>query len=101
MSDENCQVEHLIEYCTAQGCVISVWDGEEWLLSRSTVTSDIIEACHCVDSDVLLFINFNGKNIAKANVCMSGLEPDERVFDYVVSEFMDTWFNVWNESNEL
>jgi hypothetical protein len=44
---------NLIKYALAQGCTISVWDGEEWQVKRSTSYKDIKDAAESVDESQL------------------------------------------------
>ncbi len=95
MTNVNCQVEHLINYAVSKGCVISIWNGSEMILSRSKVTSDIMVSCVNADSMVLLIITRNSKPLARLQFGADGL-----LFDYSVGEFLTEWLKVWGERNE-
>ena len=83
--------KHLIKYSLAQNCLISVWDGEEWQVKRSTGYKAIIDAVESVEEAALRISDKEGNFIATAYVSAFGLEDDETVIDNSDNEFMSAW----------
>lgn len=82
----------LIEYALSQNYTVSVWDGEQWQVNRSTKFGTIVEA---VESTKLLYIR--NKNFPVSSVLVSShLDDDETVIDYSDCAFMRDWFNFYD-----
>jgi hypothetical protein len=87
----------LIKYSLRAGCTISVWDGEEWQVKRSTSLRAIIDAVKSVDEAALRVRDQDGNVVAmSATVSAYGLAPDETVMDWSVCPFMDQWDAQYN-----
>jgi len=71
----------LIRAAINHGFTVSVFDGEEWQVKRSTKEGEIIEAVKSVEEASLRFRDANGENVGFALVSAYGLEPDETVID--------------------
>jgi len=93
MGNKNCQVKHLVEYAVKENCVISVWDGGQWLITRSQVTDDLLAACEYDKQVLTLFITCNGHQKGKVQIGHDGL-----MFDYNVSNWLDDWFKEWGKT---
>lgn len=87
-----CQIRHLIRYAKANDCTISVHDGEEWAVKRSTNEHEIMEAVESVEEASFRIRNAEGEQVAWALV-LPDLEPDERIADYSSKDgqWMDAW----------
>ena len=83
---------NLIKYSLAQGCTISVWDGEEWQVKRSTSYKAIKEAAESVDESQLR-IRDSADNIVGWALVIPDctFEPDEYVVDHTITPFMSKW----------
>lgn len=82
---------NLVKYALAQGCTLSVWDGEEWQVKRSTGYKAVVEAIESVEEAQLRIRNADGAVIAAALIIPFGLEPDETVADYSDNAWMAAW----------
>jgi hypothetical protein len=81
----------LVKYALAKDMTVSVWDGEEWQLKRSTGFKAIIEAIESVEVAELRIRDINGSVVAWAQIIPFGLEDDETVSDYTDNAFMNEW----------
>jgi hypothetical protein len=89
--------KHLIKYALKAGHTVSVWDGEEWQVKRSTGYKVIIEAVESVEEAALRIRDNQGAVIVNSvSVQPFGLEDDETVVDYTVTPFMDAWEEAYN-----
>jgi hypothetical protein len=83
---------HLIKYALAKDCSISVWDGEEWQVLRSTKPKDITDAVESVEEAALRIHSPTGETLVNSvTVSAFGLEDDETIIDYTVCPFMDAY----------
>lgn len=53
----------LIKHGLASGYSISVFDSEEWSVTKSTSYTEIMEVMFCTDSDVVVFYDAEGNRI--------------------------------------
>lgn len=86
---------HLIKYALARNCKISVWDGEEWQVKRSSSYKAIKEAIDSVEESELVIRNKEGERLGWARIIDQGT-PDETVSDYTLTPLMDEWEEVYN-----
>jgi hypothetical protein len=89
--------KHLIKHCLSMGCTVSVWDGEEWQVKRSTGYKAIIDAIESVE-EAQLRIRQKDAVIGWALVSAFGLEDDETVVDHTCTSFMDEWSDIYSET---
>ena len=82
---------HLVEKALADGHVVSVWDGEEYQVTRCIIKDNIIEAIESVEEAMIKIHTINGNHVGTALIIPFGLEDDETVADYGVNEYMETW----------
>jgi hypothetical protein len=82
---------NLIKYALRNDCTVSVWDGEEWQVKRSTSLRAIVDAVKSVDEASLRIRDASGAVVAAALVAAYGLAPDETVIDHSANEWMDAW----------
>jgi hypothetical protein len=83
--------KHLVKFALKHGCTVSVWDGEEWQVKRSTGYKAIIEAIESVEEAALRLRDNQGLIIGSVSVSAFGLEDDETITDYTINPFMDLW----------
>ena len=84
---------NLVRYALAQGMTVSVWDGEEWQVKRSSGFREIIDAVKSVEEATIRIRSAEGDVVASALVSDYGLQPDETVIDWTDNEFMEGWNN--------
>jgi hypothetical protein len=77
----------LIKNAIAQGLTISVWDGEEWQVKRSTKYQDIKDAIESVEVAEIR-IRDQDKNVLAWAQIVPDLDPEETVADYTDSQLM-------------
>lgn len=89
--------KHLVKHALGLGCTVSVWDGEEYQVIRSTGYQAIIKAIESVDEAQLKIRHKDNpfKSIGWALVSAFGLEDDETVMDYTCTPFMIEWSEVY------
>lgn len=89
------QTIHLIRYAKALGHVISVYDGGEWAVKKSTNEKEIMEAIDSVDESNLIIRDAAGNKVASALIVL-GNDPDEEVADCSDNLFMNAWTRSYN-----
>jgi hypothetical protein len=83
---------NLIKYALTQGCTISVWDGEEWQVKRSTSYKAIKDAAESVDESQLRIRDSEDNVVGWALVIPDcTFEPEEYIADYACTLFMEQW----------
>ena len=88
--------KHLVKFALKASCTVSVWDGEEWQIKRSTGYKAIIEAIESVEEAALRLRDNQGLIIGSVTVSAFGLEDDETVVDYTINPFMALWEKSYN-----
>mgnify|MGYP001438346017 CR=1 FL=1 len=88
---------NLIKYVLKDGHTVSVWDGEEWQVKRSTSFKAIVDAIKSVDEAQLRIRDTEGNIIGWALVSAFGLEDDETVMDHTSNTYMETWWDNYLE----
>lgn len=83
--------KHLVKHALAQGHTISVWDGEEWQLKRSTSYKEIVDAIESVEEAEMTIRNIEGNKEAWVLIGAFGLADDETVMDHSDNKFMQEW----------
>jgi hypothetical protein len=86
---------HLVRHALREGTTVSVWDGEEWQVKRSSSFKAIVDAIESVDDSTLVFRTENGTQIGTAYVIAS-LADDETVAD----NSDNPWFEDWSARYE-
>ena len=81
----------LVKYAVHNGYTVSVWDGEEWQVKKSSSYEEIVSAIRSVEEAVLLIRDHKGLKVAHATVLPYGVGDDETVSDWVISPFMAEW----------
>ena len=77
----------LIKNALNQGLTISVWDGEEWQVKKSTSYQVIKEAIESVELAQIRIRDKKGKMMGWAQI-IPDLDPEETVSDYTDSAIM-------------
>ena len=80
----------LVKFALANNATVSVWDGEEWQLKRSTGYQAIVDAINSVEVAELRIRDAEGKVIGWAQI-IPDLEDDETVADYTCTPFLEQW----------
>lgn len=84
----------LVKYALAKDMTVSVWDGEEWQVKKSTGYKAIIDAIESVD-EAQLRIRDKDSNIVAWALIIHDTGDDENVADFSDNEFMNEWFNAY------
>lgn len=83
---------NLIKYALEGGNSVSVWDGEEWQVKRSTQYKDIKDAIESVEEAQIRIRDEEGNVIGWALIIDAiDFEPEETVVDYTTTEYMKKW----------
>jgi hypothetical protein len=89
--------KHLIKHCLSMGCTVSVWDGEEWQVKRSTGYKAIIDAIESVE-EAQIRIRQHDVVMGWCLVSAFGLEDDETVINHSTTPFMDKWSEIYEST---
>ena len=93
--------KHLVKYALEKNCVVSVWDGEEWQVSKASKYKSIIDAIESVEeAELKIYSKFDTRGEGYkgwALVSAFGLEDDETVIDNTVTEFMNNWEQTYKQ----
>ena len=92
--------KHLVKHSLANGNLVSVFDGEEWQVSKSSKYQAIIDAIESVEeAQIKIYSKFDTRGEGYkgwALVIPFGLDDDETVADNSDNEFMNTWQESYN-----
>ena len=88
--------KHLVNYAIKAGLTVSVHDGEEWPVKKSTNKALIYEHIEGVEECSLRFRNSENEIVGWAFITPFE-EDDYTVCDYSVTPFMEQW----NEAHNL
>lgn len=80
---------HLLNVALGRGYTVSVWDGEEWSLKRSTDLAAIKAEVEGVEEALLKFRDSDGNVVGKAVVSVYGLADDETVIDHSLTTWIE------------
>ena len=90
----------LVKYALATGNLVSVFDGEEWAVSKSAKYQTIIDAIESVEeAQIKIYSKFDTRGEGYkgwALVIPFGLDDDETVADNSDNEFMTAWEQSYN-----
>ena len=73
------------------GFAVSVWDGEEWQVKRSTSVAAVMDAIESVDESALRFRDKDGERQGWADIVL-GNDGGDEVSDYSMNVWLDAWF---------
>jgi hypothetical protein len=82
--------KHLVKHSLTRGFTVSVFDGEEWDIKRSSKYQEIINSIESVEEAQVRIRNTEGENVGWALI-LPDLNDDETVADYTCTDFMETW----------
>lgn len=88
----------LVKTAIRHGFTVSVWDGDEWQVKKSTKIREITDAIKSVEEVELRFRDSENRVNGWALVSAYGLEPEETVIDYSDNAWMNEWsdrYLVW------
>lgn len=80
-----------IKYAIAKGCTVSVWDGEDWQVKKSTKQRECIDAVKSVEEATLRVRDNTGAIVCAAYVSAYGLDSDETMIDWTDNQFGKDW----------
>ena len=80
--EEKAIIKDIILRAFKQGCRVSVYDGEEWVLEGSHDVEEILGMLGTTEADCLRLINNIGGNFVGSIDLVYGNAPDEVVCDY-------------------
>lgn len=86
--------KHLVQYAISNGHNVSVWDGEEWQVKKSTDAAAIFEAIESVEEAEISIagdVDDPARIIGWALVSAYGLQDDETVIDFGYNDYMTAW----------
>ena len=86
-------IRKLVQVALAWGNVISVHDGEEFCLKRSSSLTAIMNAIQSTDMDMLQIRNEYGTITGRVQ-CVYGNDGYDVISDYTVNDRMETIMNV-------
>lgn len=78
----------LVKFALTKGMTVSVFDGEEWQVRRSSKIKEIKEAVESVEEAELRIRDANGNLTGWALVAAFGLEPEETIIDNTMTPLM-------------
>ena len=81
----------LINHALSLGHVISVHDGEEFAVKRTTNTKEIYAVIDSVEQSELVFRDKEGNKVGWALVIDYPEEPENSVADFTDNEWMNNW----------
>ena len=94
--------KHLVKFALNNGAAISVWDGEEWQVIHNSGYKTIISAIESVEIAELKIIDrYTANRLGWAQIIPFGVEDDETVSDYTITDFMNAWENSYNPTITL
>ena len=93
--------KHLVKFSLKKSCTVSVWDGEEWQVKRSSGYKAIIEAIESVEEAELIIRDSKGDKMGWVRVSAFGLADDETVVDNTMTDFMNAWDEAYNPTITL
>ena len=79
----------LIKNALAKGLTVSVWDGEEWQVKKSSSYQDIKDAIESVDISELRFRKKDCEEILGWAMVVLDCEPECTVADYTANTLME------------
>jgi hypothetical protein len=77
----------LVKNALSKDFSVSVWDGEEWQVKKSTKYQEIIDAIESVDFSELRIRDSEGEKIGWASIVMD-CEPEAMVSDFTYNKIM-------------
>ncbi|HVG51618.1 MAG TPA: hypothetical protein VM867_08300 [Xanthobacteraceae bacterium] len=82
LQQEKAAAGKVIDRALAKGCFISVNDGGEWVVKKSTKRREIMDALASTDADHLMIRDANGERVGVIYLVWGNGDPDTVVCDY-------------------
>jgi hypothetical protein len=93
--------KHLVRYSLNAGHTVSVFDGELWEVENSTDYKAIIDCIESVEEANIVIRDTEDKKLGWALVTPFGVDDEETVCDYTVTDYMEKWSDTYdNPTNE-
>ena len=89
---------HLVRHAISKGYAVSVWDGEEWALQKSSEFKEVIDCIEAVEEAELKIRRANGEFLGWALVSAYGLDDDETVINWTDNDWMNNWWEAYEET---
>ena len=96
---------HLVRHALKQGFSISVYDGEAWSVRHSKKFKQIVDEIEGLDEATINIWNDYERGVRIANssrvgtaLILPGLNPDETVADHTDNEWMNGWWEAYEET---
>lgn len=86
---ESVIIHKMVGRALAKGLTVSVYDGEEWALKRSSDIGVIMSSLGSTDYDTLRFRHADGQ-VAGSVLLVYGNSPEEVVCDHTDNEVINT-----------
>lgn len=83
----------VVKAALAKGYVVSVCDGEEWTVKKSSSLTEIIDALCTTDADTLRFRDAEGNKVGCIEFVYGNL-PEEVIADYTANDAMEALVKV-------
>lgn len=94
------QKAHLnyIKHALEAGHTVSVHDGEEWAVKRSTAYTAIKDAAEAVEEGVLQVRDKDGEYLGRAWFIFDfDQAPDEIIYNYTITDYNEAWWDKYFE----
>ena len=89
--------KHLVRYALNAGYAVSVDDGgDDFEIVRSRHYKTIIDCIESVEQAQIVISDQSGKQIGWALVMPFGVEDEETVCDYTITDFMEKWNDTYD-----
>lgn len=88
---------HLVKHAIDKGLTVSVWDGEEWQVKRTTSEKAVFDGIDSVEESQLRFRDKEGNIVGWALVIDYDGEPENSVVDHTDNEWMNEWSNAYSK----
>lgn len=88
--------KHLVRYSLNAGHNVSVFDGEAYEIKYSTKYKEIIDCIESVEEAEIFIRDSNGKKIGWALITPFGVDDEETVCDYTITDFMEKWNDTYD-----
>lgn len=88
--------KHLVRYALNAGHNVSVFDGGVYEVKYSTKYKEIIDCIESVEEAEIFIRDSDGKKIGWALITPFGVDDEETVCDYTITDFMEKWNNTYD-----
>jgi hypothetical protein len=92
---ERREAKTLVDLILDRGLTISVYDGGDWPLKRSTSSAEVLDAMGSTDSDTLRLRDTNGDVVANF-VLVYGNSPGDLICDHSANDLAEGIWSAWS-----